>query len=106
MAIPGIVTLGILGAVILAVPEIPGVRVRLQKVMARWAVKNGQVGKGNRFNYDPVADNMQHSAEYSAEQDEQASASSACVDGGCEEAVALAIEVERERREPYPREWE
>lgn len=98
MAISGIVSVGILGAAILAGLEIPGMKIRLHKAIARRPAEHGQIGTDRRLCRDPLAQTPDRS--------ELAHIISACDSHCCDKAVALAIDIEHNRHEPYPREWE
>lgn len=98
MTISGEVSFSIFLVAILASLEIPALKTRLHKVIAWRTAKNSQSSTDLRTNHGALAE--------SASQSEPAHTPSGYTDSDLEEAVALAIEIERERHECYPREWE
>lgn len=94
----GVVSAGVIGVAILAISEIPSVKLRLHAAIARRLAM--------RRKADPVSGVSCGEPAESPGQCEPANAASTVSARELEEAVALAVEVERERHEPYPREWE
>ena len=94
----GVVSAGVVGVAILVISEIPAVKVRLHKAIARRRETRRKGGPDLQVRYDATADDRG--------QGEPASAVPTASVRELEEAEALAVEVERERHEPYPREWE
>lgn len=89
MAILGVMSFGIAGAVIVGISEIPTLKARVHDAIA--------MRPGRITDRAPAG---------SSSQSEPANGASAYTASDLEAAVAFAVEVERERHEPYPREWE
>jgi hypothetical protein len=91
MAFYKIASIGFIGATILILSEIPTVKICLREAIARRRATNRKGGRDAGISRGAPAESpIQGEPE----------------NRDLEEAVALAIEVERERHEPYPREWE
>ncbi|MFC5428415.1 hypothetical protein ACFPTO_06290 [Paraburkholderia denitrificans] len=98
MAISGIVSVGVLGAAILAGSETPGMKIRLHKAITRRLARPWQISTDRLLCRDPLAQTPDLS--------EPSHVISACNGHCCDKAMALAIDIEYSRHEPYPREWE
>jgi hypothetical protein len=91
MAFYKIVSFGVIGATILIISEIPTVKTHVREAIARRLAANRKEGRDGGISHGAAAESPVQGEPEKRD---------------LEEAVAMAIEVERERHEPYPREWE
>jgi hypothetical protein len=92
-ATPGVVSLSIVGVAILVLSEVASLRARAHRMIAWCLSRIRQRGTQEALAQSPSASDAAIVASGYTERD-------------IEEAIALAIEIERARHEPYPREWE
>ncbi|WP_233804126.1 hypothetical protein [Paraburkholderia sp. HP33-1] len=98
MTVSGDVFFSIVGVAILAMSDVGAVKTRLHKAIARRLARDRQGSADLLVDHGSLAESPSKS--------EPADVASAYTDRDFEEAVAFAIEVERERQMPYPHEWE
>jgi hypothetical protein len=98
IAFYGVVFAGVVGVTTLIISEIPAVKIRLHKAIARRLAMHRKGRPDLGVCHSAPAENPGQS--------ELVNAASTVSVRELEEAVALAVEVERARHEPYPREWE
>jgi hypothetical protein len=94
----GVGSAAVVGVALLLISEIPAVKIRLHEAMARRLAMHGKCGPESETSHGALVENPGRS--------DQANAAPTVSIRELEEAVAQAVEFERERHEPYPREWE